>query len=95
MLQVNFCPQCGARATKSDRFCGTCGFNLTSVVSQEPAPSYDYLFPYQQWVPSAIRIEQEEQRAARGRDVNARPMSAEIAKLLENLFEKRLKYNRT
>lgn len=95
MWQIHFCPHCGARAAYSDRFCGTCGFNLTSVMPQEPAPSYDYLFPYQQWVPSAIRTEQEQQRDARGSDVNARPMSAEISELLGDLFDKRFKYNKT
>jgi hypothetical protein len=93
--QIHFCPQCGARAKYSDRFCGTCGFNLTLVVPQVPPPSYDYQYPYQQWVPSAVYVAQDQQRHAPGSDINARPMSAEIAKMLEDLFGKRLKYNKT
>ncbi len=95
MWQIHFCPDCGARAAYSDRFCGSCGFNLTTVVPGEPPPSYDYLFPYQQWVPSAVHADQEQPRYAPGSDVNARPMSAEIAKLLGDLFEKRFRYNKT
>jgi hypothetical protein len=95
MLQIHFCPYCGARAAYSDRFCGTCGFCLMTVVTQEPATSYDYLFPYQQWVPSALCPARGQQTDMRGSDVNARPMSAEISKLLADLFEKRLKYDKT
>ena len=95
MWQVNFCPQCGARAAYKDRFCGTCGFNLASVVPQEPPLSYDYQCPYQQWVPAVTRIEPAYMRDAPGSDVNARPMSEEISKLLGELFEKRLRYNKT
>lgn len=95
MWQVNFCPQCGARASYSARFCGTCGFKLTSVVPQEPPPSYDYLYPFQQWVPSVVHVESEPQSMASGSDINARPMSEEISKLLGDLFEKRLRYHKT
>lgn len=95
MWQIHFCPQCGARAKYSDRFCGSCGFNLTLVVPQVPPPSYDYQYPYQQWIPSAVYVAQDQQRHAPGSDINARPMSAEIAKMLEDLFGKRFKYNKT
>ena len=97
MWQIHFCPSCGARTAYSARFCGTCGFNLTSVVPQVPPPSYDYQYPYQQWVqhypdyiegPATVNADQCQQE-------NATPMSAEIAKMLEDLFGKRLKYNRT
>jgi hypothetical protein len=94
MWQIHFCSHCGARAAYSDRFCGTCGFNLISVVPHVPPPSYDYQYPYQQWVPSAAHVEQDPQRYVPG-DVNARPMSAEISKLLGDLFDKRLKYHKT
>lgn len=95
MWQIHFCPSCGARAAYSDRFCGTCGFNLTSVLPQVPPPPYDYQYPFQQWVPSAANVYKDQQRYAPGSDINARPMSAQISKLLGDLFEKRLKYNKT
>ena len=95
MWQIHFCPRCGARAAYSDNFCGTCGFNLTSVVPQVPPPSYDYQYLYQQWVPSVAHVEQDQQRYVPGSDMNARPMSDEISKLLGDLFEKRFKYNKT
>lgn len=95
MWQVHFCPQCGARAKYSDRFCGTCGFDLTSVIPQVPPPAYDYQYPFQQWVPSAAQVAQDQQRYAPGNDMNARPISAEIARMLEELFDKRLKYHKT
>ncbi|MGD0352132.1 MAG: zinc ribbon domain-containing protein [Dehalococcoidia bacterium] len=94
MWQIHFCPHCGARAAYSARFCGTCGFDLTSVAPEVPPPSYDYQYPYQQWVPSAAYIDQVQQRFVPGSDINARPMSAEISKLLGDLFDKRLKYNK-
>jgi len=95
MWQIHFCPSCGARTAYGAGFCGTCGFNLTAVVPQVPPPSYDYQYPFQQWVPSAAHVEQDQQRYAPGNDINARPMSAEIAKMLEDLFGKRFKYNKT
>jgi hypothetical protein len=95
MWQMHFCPHCGARAAYSARFCGTCGFDLISVVPEVPPPSYDYQYPYQQWVPSAAYVDQDQQRFVPGSDINARPMSAEISKLLGDLFDKRLKYNKT
>jgi predicted amidophosphoribosyltransferase len=97
MWQIHFCPSCGARAAYSDRFCGTCGFNLTSVLPQVPPPSYDFQYPFQQWVPysppysqatAPLDADQYQQR-------NTTPMSAEISKLLGDLFDKRLKYNKT
>jgi hypothetical protein len=95
MWQIHFCPHCGARAAYSARFCGTCGFDLISVAPEVPPPSYDYQYPFQQWVPSAAHVEQDQQRYAPGSDINARPMSAEISKLLGDLFDKRFKYNKT
>ena len=95
MWQVNYCPNCGARAAVKDRFCGTCGFNLTSAVPQVSPPSYDYLLPYQQWVPAA------DITYGRGSvDLNkvvrdTGPMASQISKMLEDLFEKRLKYDKT
>jgi predicted amidophosphoribosyltransferase len=95
MWQVHFCPSCGARAAYSARFCGTCGFNLTSIVPQVPPPSYDYQFPYQRWVPSATNMEPDQLIYEASNDVNARPISAEISKLLEDLFDQRLRYHKT
>jgi predicted amidophosphoribosyltransferase len=95
MWQVNFCPHCGAKAAYGASFCGTCGFNLTSVVPQVPPMSYDYQYPFQQWVPSVAYIEPDQQRHVSGSDINSRPMSEEISKMLENLFGQRLKYNKT
>jgi len=46
-------------------------------------------------VPSAAQVAQDQQRYSPGNDINARPMSAEIAKMLGDLFDKRLKYNKT
>jgi hypothetical protein len=63
-------------------------------VPQVPPPSYDYQYPYQQWVPSAAHVDQDQQRYVPGSDINARPMSAEISKLLGDLFDKRFKYNK-
>jgi hypothetical protein len=95
MWQINFCPQCGARTVYGIRFCGTCGFNLTLVVPQVPPPSYDYQYPFQQWVPSVAHIEPDQQRHVSGSDINARPMRSEISKMMEELFGTRLKYNKT
>jgi len=95
MWQLKFCPRCGARAAYGARFCGTCGFNLTTVLPQVPPPSYDYQYPFQQWVPSAAHVEPDRQSNVSGSDINARPMSAEISKMLEDLFGKHLKYNKT
>ena len=92
MWQVNFCPQCGARAAYNARFCGTCSFNLVSVIPQVPPPSYDYQYPFQQWVPSVAHMEQDQRKYAPGSDANARPMSEEISKLLAELFDRRIKY---
>jgi hypothetical protein len=94
MWQIHFCPCCGAKAAYNARFCGTCGFNLTSVILQEPPPSYDYQYPFQQWVPST-QFEPDQQTHASESDMDARPMSAEISKLLGELFDKRLRYNKT
>lgn len=38
MWQINYCPNCGARSGRDDSFCGTCGFNLLSVMPQVPPP---------------------------------------------------------
>jgi predicted amidophosphoribosyltransferase len=97
MWQIHFCPQCGARAKYSDRFCGTCGFNLTSVLPQVPPLMYDYQYPFQQWVPYSPAYNQEAASVNAGQyqQRNATPMSAEIAKLLGDLFDKRLRYNKT
>jgi predicted amidophosphoribosyltransferase len=94
MWKVNFCPNCGARAGRNDRFCGTCGFNLVSVVPQISPPSYEYQWHYQQWVPCSPAYEQSLEYASR-EDRNTAPMSAQISKMLEDLFEKRFKYNKT
>ena len=92
MWQIHFCPSCGARAAYNGRFCGTCGLNLASVIQQVPPPSYDYQYTYQQWVPhqegAPVNADQYHQR-------DATPMSAEISKLLGDLFDKRLKYHKT
>jgi predicted amidophosphoribosyltransferase len=94
MLQIHFCPSCGARAAYSARFCGTCGFDLISVVPEVPPPSYDYQYPFQQWVPYSPVYNQEAASVNAGQyqQRNAAPMSAEISKLLGDLFDKRLKY---
>ena len=52
---------------------------VANCIPQVPAPSYDYQYQYQQWVPS----------------INTTQMSAEISKLLGDLFDKRLKHNKT
>ena len=94
MWQIHFCANCGARATNNGRFCGTCGFNLTSVVPQEPPPPYEYHLAYKQWV---MRDEASSETVAYANrvDRNTGPMSSQISKLLEDLFEQRLKYNKT
>jgi hypothetical protein len=94
MWRVNFCPNCGARTTKGGRFCGTCGFNLISVIPHMPSPPYEYQWQYQQWVPSNSGHDQWIGYAS-GEDRNTAPMSGQISKMLEDLFEKRLKYNKT
>jgi len=40
-------------------------------------------------------IESDQQGHVSGSDINARPMSAEISKMMEELFGKRFKYNKT
>ena len=95
MWQINYCPSCGARVTYNDKFCGTCGFNLTLVMPQVPPPPYEYQLPYNQWVPSQGPVYDQAAGYANRGARNAAPMSTEIAKLLEDLFEKRVKYNKT
>jgi len=99
MWRVNFCPQCGAHAAGSDRFCGTCGFNLTCVVELVPSPSYDYQCAYQQWVPhnqaaAPVNSDQYQQRYAHDGGGTVSPLSAEISKLLAELFDNRIKHNK-
>jgi len=94
MWQVNFCPNCGARAHNSDRFCGTCGFNLLLVIPQAAPPLYEYQWPYHQWVPHSSVYSQAPEYENR-EDRNTSPMSSQISKLLEDLFEKRLRYNKS
>src|SRR4030043_443143 len=103
MWQIHFCPRCGARAADSDRFCGTCGFNLTCVVEPVPSPSYDYQCTYQQWVPHSppynqvaapVNSDQYQQRYVYANGDTVTPLSAEISKVLAGFFDKRLKYNK-
>lgn len=94
MWQINYCPNCGARSGRDDSFCGTCGFNLLSVMPQVPPPSYEYLWPYHQWVPRGPIYDQATEYVNR-EDRNTAPMSAQISKLLEELFAKRARYNKT
>ena len=109
MWPIYFCPGCRAQVAYGDRFCGNCGVNLSCVIQQippQPPPlSYDYRYPYpyQQWPQYNPPYNQEEpvspnqcqQRYVPGNDSNATPVSAEISKLLAELFDKRLKYNKT
>jgi predicted amidophosphoribosyltransferase len=97
MWQIHFCPQCGARAARSDRFCGACGLDLTCVVRPVPPPSYDYQCAYQQWVPHSPLYNQ----AAAHVDSNqyqhgdtVTPISTEISQLLADFFDKRLKHDK-
>jgi hypothetical protein len=103
MWQINFCPQCGARAAGSDRFCGICGLDFTHVLRPVPPPSYDYQCTYQQWVPHSppsnqaaapINSERCQQRYVYTDDGTVTPISAEISKLLAELFDRRLKHNK-
>jgi hypothetical protein len=101
MWQVHFCPRCGARAACGDRFCGTCGLNLTCIPRPVPPPSYDYQRTYQQWVPhsptydqAAAHSDQYQEQYAQADDGTVTPISAEISKLLSDFFDKRLKYNK-
>ncbi len=94
MWQVNFCPNCGARAASNSIFCGTCGFNLAMVVPQVPPMHYEYQLPFQQWVPCGASYHEAGSYASR-EDRNASPMSAQISKLLEELFEKRVRYDKS
>ena len=101
MWQINFCPQCGARAASGDRFCSTCGLNLTCIPRPVPPPSYDYQRTYQQWVPhspsydqaAAPGSDQYQQQHAQADHDTVTPLSAEISKLLADFFDKRLKCN--
>jgi len=104
MWNVNFCPQCGTRASDNNLFCIACGLNLTSIVPQVPPPSYDYQYPYQQWVmhepvynqaAASANADQCQRRYVAEDDSDATPISAEISKLLRDLFDKRLKYHKT
>ena len=94
MWQVNFCPNCGARANYSDRFCGTCGFNLLLVTPQISPPPCEYQWPYHQWVPCNPICSQAPEYENR-EDRNSSPMSSQISKLLEDLFEKRHRYSKS
>ena len=101
MWQMRFCPSCGARTTYGERFCGNCGVNLACAVQQVPAQSYDYQYPYQQLQqydtpcnqPAApVDANRCQQPYAASDDINATPISAEISRLLADLFDKRLKH---
>ena len=103
MWPIYFCPGCRAQVAYGDRFCGNCGINLTCVIQQIPPQSYDYQYSYQQWPQynppynqeAPVNPNQCQQRCMPGNDSNATPVSSEISKLLEDLFDKRLKYNKT
>jgi hypothetical protein len=103
MWQIHFCPRCGARAACSDRFCGTCGLNLTCVVEPVPPPPYDYQCTYQQWVPyspsynqaaAPVNSDQYQQRYVYATGGTVTPLSTEISKLVTDFFDKRLKHNK-
>ena len=104
MWQIKFCPRCGARVSCTDRFCGACGLNLTSVVPQVPPPSCDYQCLYQQWVPhytaynqaaAPENAEQCQQRYVPDNDRDETSIRAEISRMMGDLFDKHLKYNKT
>ena len=104
MWQINFCPRCGARASSNVRFCGACGLDLNSVVPQVPPPPYVYQYSFQQWVPhyaaynqaaAPENVEQYQRRYVPDNDRDATSIKAEISRLMGDLFDKHLKYNRT
>jgi hypothetical protein len=97
MWQIHFCPQCGARAACSDRFCGACGLNLTCVPRPVPPSPYDYHCTYQQWVPHSPTYNQaaaptDSDQYQHGDAVTS--MSAEISQLLSDFFDKRLRHSK-
>jgi len=101
MWQINFCPQCGARAASSARFCSACGLNLSCVEKPVPPPAYDYQCIYQQWVPhsppynqatASVESDRHAQRHTRSSGDTVTPLSAEISKLLADFFDRRMKY---
>ena len=94
MWQVNFCPNCGARAASNVIFCGSCGFNLTTVIPQVPPMLYEYQLPYHQWVACGASYH-EAGAYVNNEDRNVSPMGAQISRLLEELFEKRVRYGKT
>ena len=108
MWPIYFCPGCRAQVAYGDRFCGNCGTNLSCVIQQVPPqplpPPYDYRYPNQPpryYQPSydqasvPVNPDQCQQGYVPGRDSSATPISSEISKLLADLFDKRLKYNKT
>ncbi len=109
MWPIYFCPGCRAQVAYGDRFCGNCGVNLSCVIQQippQPPPlSYDYHYPCQQWgqyyqplydqASMPVSPNQYRQRYVPGNDSSATPISSEISELLAELFDKRLKYNKT
>lgn len=107
MWQVNYCPRCGGRIMYGDRFCGNCGVSLVNVMQQmtpQPQPvyqSYQYAYPRrQQYSPAysqtvATGSSQSQEPYTSRNDSNATPISDEIAKLLVELFDKRMQQSQT
>jgi hypothetical protein len=82
-----FCPACRAQVAYGDRFCGNCGIYLTCVMQQIPLQP----LPYNQAPVSGNN--QYQQYAYAGGDT-VTPISADISKLVSELFDKHIKHHK-
>ena len=87
MWPMFFCPACRAQVVYGDRFCSNCGINLICVMQQIPLQP----LPYNQ-APASENNQYQQYAYASGDTVT--PISADIAKMLSELFEKHLKEHR-
>ena len=83
MWPMFFCPACRAQVNYGDRFCGNCGNYLTFVMQQIPLQT----LPYNQAPASGSN---QYQQYASGDTVT--PISADISKLVSELFDKHVKH---
>ena len=88
MWPMFFCPVCRAQVAYGDRFCGNCGIYLSCVMQQIPLqpPSYSQ-------APVSGNPNQYQQYVYANGDT-VTPISADISKLVSDLFDKHIKHHK-
>ena len=89
MWPMFFCPACRAQVAYGDRFCGNCGIYLSCVMQQIPLQPT----PYNQ-APVSGNQNQHQQQYVYANGDTVTPISAEISRLLSELFDKHIKHHK-